>query len=277
MTLGNLHVNRAFWDLLQRNRLDSFESFMRYDHVEIVKQAIKDRTTAKLTLRHDGKESTFYLKRHTSAPLKEHLKLLTRLSRPKSAMNEWRAIIRFHELGLPTMIPVAAGKKSSKLGLVSTSFLLSLEIKDARRLDHYLAEWLEHPVSRKDILRKRTLIKQVAQLTRKMHRSGLNHRDFYLCHIFIREKEAQEDFELFVVDLHRVDIRKEVPRRWAVKDLAAINYSSLDLPVYTTDRIRFLKHYLKKERLEKTDLVMIRQILKKTRRMAKHTKKMQKS
>ena len=276
MTVGNLHVNRAFWDLLQQNGLDTFESVMAYGHVEIVKAAVRERSTARLTLRHRGAEYTFYLKRHTSPPLKEHLKLLARFSRPKSALNEWRAIIRFHELGLPTMIPVAAGEKSSRLGAVSTSFVLSLEIKDATRLDHYLAAWLGHPLSGEEIRRKRALVEEVAQLTRKMHRSGLNHRDYYLCHLFIRETQAEENFELFVLDLHRVDIRNKVGRRWIVKDLAAINYSSLELPVHTTDRLRFLKHYLGKDRLEKGDLPMIRQVLKKTRRIARHSKKMHK-
>jgi hypothetical protein len=90
----------------------------------------------------------------------------------------------------------------------------------------------------------------------------------------IRERNRGEDFELFIVDLHRVDIRKGVGKRWVIKDLAALNYSSLGLPVQTRDRLRFLKRYLQKTRLEKSDLQLAQQILNKTGRIARHTERM---
>jgi heptose I phosphotransferase len=174
------------------------------------------------------------------------------------------------------MVPVAEGEKRNSLGLVKQSFIVTKEIKGAYRLDGYLAKWLQKPLSKKEIQKKKHLIEQVAQLTRKMHAMGLNHRDYYLCHIFIRTMEENEDFELSIIDLHRVDMRKKVRRRWIVKDLAALHFSSLVLPIHATDRIRFLKLYLQKEHLDKRDRFFIRQILKKTERIAKHTEKMYK-
>lgn len=271
--LGPLQVNKAFKELLLQNRLHTFESFMTYPHVEIVKQAVKERSTARVVL-HDGRhERTFFLKRHTAPSLKEYLKQVSRLSWPKSAFNEWRAIIRFHQVGLPTMVPVAAGKKRGRFGIVTQSFLLTEGVEDAHRLDHYWAMRLKVPLSREQILQKRGLIKRLAHLTRKMHSSGLNHRDYYLCHVFIREGRQKESSKLFVLDLHRVDIRSKVGKRWIVKDLAALNYSSHGLPIQTTDRLRFLKCYLGKDRLERRDLRLLRQILKKTERIARHTEK----
>jgi hypothetical protein len=41
-----------------------------------------------------------------------------------------------------------------------------------------------------------------------MHQSGFKHRDFYLFYLLIETEENNKD-ELFVVDLHRVDIRKK--------------------------------------------------------------------
>lgn len=273
-TINNIVANKLYKEVLIQNRLDTFKSIMQYNDVEIVKQVIKERNTVKLVLDEGHGKSTFFLKRHTSPSVKEYLKLLTRFSWPKSAFNEWLAIIRFHQIGIPTMIPVAAGVKRNRLGLVRESFVLTQEIRDAYRLDHYLAKWLRRPLSKEEIQKKRRLIRQLAQLTRKMHTMGLNHRDYYLCHIFIRNTEEDGDFELFVIDLHRVDIRKKVGNRWIVKDLAALYFSSLELPIHTTDRIRFFKLYLQKDRLSEKDRRLLRQILKKTERIARHTEKM---
>lgn len=274
--LNNIVVNKAYKEVLVENRLDTFKSFMQYANVEIAKQVIKERSTARLILDDGRNHSTFFLKRHISPSVREYLKLLTRFSWPKSAFNEWRAILRFHQAGLPTMVPVAAGEQKNSLGLVKQSFLLTKEIKDAHRLDHYLAQWLKKPLSREQIQRKRRLIQELAQLTREMHTMGLNHRDYYLCHIFIRTTEENGDFELFIIDLHRVDIRKKVGNRWVVKDLAALNFSSLELPIHATDRMRFFKLYLQKERLNEDDRILLGQILKKTKRIARHTEKMYK-
>ena len=273
-TVNNIVANKLYKEVLIQNRLDTFKSIMQYNDVEIVKQVIKERNTVKLVLDEGHGKSTFFLKRHTSPSVKEYLKLLTRFSWPKSAFNEWRAIIRFHQIGIPTMIPVAAGVKRNRLRLVRESFILTQEIRNAYRLDHYLSKWLRRPLSKEEIKKKRRLIRQLAQLTRKMHTMGLNHRDYYLCHIFIRNTEEDGDFELFVIDLHRVDIRKKVGNRWIVKDLAALNYSSLKLPINTTDRIRFFKLYLQKDRLSEKDRRFLRQILKKTERIARHAGKM---
>lgn len=273
-SVNDIVVNKAYKEVLIQNRLDTFEAFMQYTNVEIVKQAIKERNTVRLVLNEGHSQSTFFLKRHTSPSVKEYLKLLTRFSWPKSALNEWQAIIRFHQVGIPTMVPVAAGVKRNGLGLAKESFVLTQEIRNAYRLDHYLAKWLRKPLSKQEIHGKRRLIQQLAQLTRRMHTTGLNHRDYYLCHIFIRNTEKSNDPELFVIDLHRVDIRSKVGNRWIVKDLAALNFSSLELPIHTTDRMRFFKLYLQKDRLSERDRPLLRQILKKTDRIARHTEKM---
>ena len=274
--VNDIVVNKAYREILDKNRLDTFKSFMEYTDVEVAKQVIQERSTVKFVLDEGNRRSTFFLKRYTSHSVQEYLKCLMRFSWPKSARNEWRAILRFHEIGLPTMVPVAEGEKRNSLGIVTQSFIVTKEIKGAYRFDGYLAKWLRKNLSRKEIQEKRDLIEQVALLTRKMHAMGLNHRDYYLCHIFIRTMGGNEDFEIFIIDLHRVDIRKRVGRRWIVKDLAALHFSSLALPIHATDRIRFLKLYLQKKRLDERDRLFVRQILKKTDRIAKHTEKMYK-
>jgi hypothetical protein len=104
-----------------------------------------------------------------------------------------------------------------------------------------------------------------------MHQSGFNHRDFYLCHLLIGTEENNKD-ELFIVDLHRVDVRKKVPERWIIKDLAALNYSSKSINITRTDKLRFLKYYLSTCKISEQEKRFILKIIKKTNRMIKHAR-----
>ena len=163
---------------------------------------------------------------------------MIRFASKKTAFDEFSNILAFHQAGLPTMIPVAAGKRAGKV-FGSESFLVTKGIKDCVTLETYAESCLKT----KTFIEKTKLIKKTALLSRKMHQSGFNHRDFYLCHLFIGTKEYNKD-ELFIVDLHRVDIRKKVPERWIIKDLAALNYSAKSKNITRTDKLRFLKYYL---------------------------------
>jgi len=45
------------------------------------------------------------------------------------------------------------------------------------------------------------------------------------------------------MDLHRMQQRRRTPRRWRIKDLAGLYFSSLALRPGRKDRLRFLRHY----------------------------------
>ena len=46
-----------------------------------------------------------------------------------------------------------------------------------------------------------------------------------------------------VIDLHRAQIRKSVPFRYQVKDVAGLYFSALDLPLSRRDVWLFIKNY----------------------------------
>ena len=48
------------------------------------------------------------------------------------------------------------------------------------------------------------------------HPYGLNHRDLYICHLLIRRPRGGIEYSLplFLIDLHRMQRRRVVPRRW---------------------------------------------------------------
>jgi heptose I phosphotransferase len=92
------------------------------------------------------------------------------------------------------------------------------------------------------------LIAKVAEITKKMHDSGINHRDYYLCHFLLKtdkpaESLAIDDIDLYLFDLHRAQIRAAVPRRWRIKDLAGLYFSSLDAGLTRRDYYRFITYY----------------------------------
>src|SRR6185503_8438002 len=71
---------------------------------------------------------------------------------------------------------------------------------------------------------KRALLQGAAEIARRMHGAGMNHRDFYSCHFLVRDRDwskwnAGDELQLVLIDLHRVQRRDRVPERWLVKDL----------------------------------------------------------
>jgi heptose I phosphotransferase len=81
-----------------------------------------------------------------------------------------------------------------------------------------------------------------------MHDLGMNHRDYYLCHFlldkgFAVHNEITDETSLFLIDLHRAQIRKSVPTRWKIKDLAGLYFSAIDVPLTQKDLFRFIRSY----------------------------------
>jgi heptose I phosphotransferase len=130
------------------------------------------------------------------------------------------------------------------------------------------------PLSRHQVVNKRSLLKQLALLVRRMHRSGFNHRDLYLCHLLVK-KTAESDFTLYIADLHRVDRRQRVGARWLIKDLAALNYSADPQFITRTDRLRFVRHYRDGEAPDIPLRLLVRKVLRKTEMIRRHDRRLQ--
>lgn len=81
-----------------------------------------------------------------------------------------------------------------------------------------------------------------------MHRAGVNHRDFYICHFLLHTDRpvTVNDFRLSLIDLHRAQTRSETPLRWRNKDLAGLYFSALDIGLTRRDRLRFLRNYFQR-------------------------------
>ena len=264
-------VNKAYEQILTKSEFTSFSMIMGYQGGEIVKKVIKERFTVKLNFKGNNGEFTAYLKRYQYSG-KDILKSLLKFSGLRSARHEWQNILEFQSMGIPTMTPMAVGE-SKKWGISKESFLLTKGIEDVEKLENIIPQYFSPPLNREQLREKRLLIMKLAALTKRMHQSGFNHRDFYLTHILVKRDSSKGEWFFYIADLHRVDIRKKVSLRWKIKDIAALNYSAPKDYITNTDRIIFLKNYLGDNPSKREYRYIIRKILRRNKKTYYHNLK----
>lgn len=187
----------------------------------------------------------YFAKLHYGVGWGEIFKNLIRLSLPVvGARTEWLAIRRFDELGVSTMSIAGFGERGVNPA-ERQSFLITDELTETISLEDYCRFWRDTPPSPR---LKRSIIEKVAGMTRQLHENGVNHRDLYICHFLLKGASANpaaspEEVDLFIIDLHRVQIRPQTPRRWIVKDVAGLHFSSMDIGLTRRDQFRFMKRY----------------------------------
>ena len=104
------------------------------------------------------------------------------------------------------------------------------------------------------------MIVQVADIARRFHAAGFNHRDFYCCHFLVKETSPGR-FDVRLIDLQRVQRRRWFRRRWIVKDLAQLASMSPDDRVGCREKILFLRTYLGVRKLRPQDKRLVRDVL----------------
>jgi heptose I phosphotransferase len=197
------------------------------------------------TLRCEIAEKSYFLKVHRGVGWVEIFKNLLQGRLPiLGARNEIEAIRAFEKIGLKTLTIAACGDRGINPAQ-QQSFLLTDELTQIVSLEDYCREWLNNPPP---AALKYALIKRVAEIAARMHKAGINHRDFYLCHFLLdvsspinAQSIAMQN--IYVIDLHRAQIRVEVPLRWQVKDLGGLYYSALNIGLSGRDVLRFVREY----------------------------------
>lgn len=209
---------------------------------------------------------TYYGKFHSGVGWREIFKNISQFRLPVlGAQNEWKAIQGLKRLGLKSMDIVGFGKRGINPARIQ-SFVITEELAGTISLENFCRDWEESPPENK---LKRGLLAETARIARIMHGNGINHRDFYLCHLLFDinakgDEEAAPAPSLYLIDLHRAQIRKKTPRRWIIKDLAALYFSSMDIGLTRNDIFRFVKLYTGKtlRKALKHDQKMWRKVIK---------------
>lgn len=204
-------------------------------------RSIAGRRTLRFTL--DGRG--FFIKIHNGVGWREIFKNLLQFRLPVTgARNEWRAIKRLEELNIATMKIAGFGERGVAPARLQ-SFLITDELINTISLEDYCRNWPANPP--RPAL-KRALIEKVANISRQLHNNGVNHRDYYICHFLldldsVALPAVAETPVVSLIDLHRVQMRSRTPRRWVLKDLAGIHFSSMDIGLTRRDHLRFVRAY----------------------------------
>ena len=243
-----------------------------FDEVEKLRGETFRSVKTRRTIRFEINGEAFYLKLHHGITYREFFKNILSFKIPVcGARNEWSAINRLKEIGVDTMEGAAFGETGLN-PIRKTSFIITKEIAPAISLEDFCKDWKNNPPS---FSLKRSIIKTVAEMVRKMHASGVNHRDCYLCHFLLSPPETDyTNLKISLIDLHRAQIREEVPNRWRDKDLVALYFSSLHINLTRTDYCFFLKNYFPQTPLKAIlarENKFLRSIDKKAKKIAERT------
>ena len=215
---------------------------------EIIRQAPGRQT---VLFEHENKR--YYIKSHTGVGWKEILKNLSYFKTPViGAQNEWHGIHHLDRINIKTMTPAGYGMVEGNPAR-KQSFIITEALENTISLEDFCESWHHTPPSSSaEIKFKRWLIDCIAKITRTMHQSGANHRDFYLIHFLLKRGYNEcgeltcDNSQLFIIDLHRMQIRKRTPYRWQIKDVAGLYFSSLDIKLTQRDLFRFMRIYQNK-------------------------------
>lgn len=216
-----------------------------FDRILALQGEVFRELAGRRTLRFCVGERSYFAKLHFGVGWSEIFKNLWRLRQPVlGAGQEWRAIQRFEALGVATMTLAAYGERGANPAR-RESFVITDELVNTISLEDLSRNWRSAPPVPGF---KRALIARVAEIARTLHENGVNHRDFYLCHFLLEQTPGTTgpggaSPKLHVIDLHRVQIRRRTPKRWVIKDLAGLFFSSLDIGLTSRDVFRFLRHY----------------------------------
>lgn len=219
--------------------IPSFDQLMELDG-KMYRQVAR-RKTFKFCL--NGND--YFAKIHKGVGWGEIFKNLLQGRQPVlGAVNEYDAVNALNKLGVKTMTLAAFGQRGLNPAELE-SFVITESLEPAISLEDFCVDW---NVNSPPVKLKRALIKRVAEVTRELHENGINHRDLYICHFLLKESDLAlmsdpNELSLYLIDLHRVQIRTNTPKRWLVKDLAALFFSSMDIGLTSRDLYRFVKIY----------------------------------
>ena len=193
------------------------------------------------TLRFRLGRQSYFLKLHTGVGWKEIFKNLLQGRLPVlGASNEYRAIAALRGIGVDTM-SVAAYASMGLNPARRRSMIVTDDLVGTVSLEDYCRDWALRPPPFAERLK---LVIKLADSAGRMHRAGINHRDFYICHFHLDTATLSEPVpRCYLIDLHRAQIRASTPRRWQVKDLAGLYFSAMDCGLSRRDLLRFIAHY----------------------------------
>tara|TARA_B100001540_G_scaffold313098_1_gene335396 strand:- start:28 stop:1533 length:1506 start_codon:yes stop_codon:yes gene_type:complete len=227
-------------DFLENDIKDLFSSDNPILEAKNLEGEVYRKYANRVTKKIQYKNLSYFLKYHGPVGWKEIVKNLALFKLPiVGAKQEFLALSRMQNLGIngpKVKSYYSKGVNPSK----RNSFLITEELKDTISLEDFFIAGKHKSLS---FAEKNKLFNAVASITRQLHQSGINHRDLYLCHYHLDARTDFDSIKLSLIDLHRAQIRNEVPERWLVKDIGGLYHSAIQFGLTERDCYRFLMIY----------------------------------
>jgi len=235
--------------------------------------AKQGRSTARVRFDSPWGPLSVYLKRHTALPWTARIAaLIAPAGRHTPAAAEFSHLEAARKLGVPVPEVVAAGESIGPWGRLQ-SFLMVAELTGCRELNELLPGLKERLHEDQFNRLKRELIVEMAEITARLHRRALFHKDLYLCHFFFDESATgHAGKRLTLIDLHRLARHRWTAFRWRWKDLGQLLYSTFGIDgIDDRDRLRFWMHYRRRMPLKHPETER-RAVLAKAGRYLQHNR-----
>ena len=219
---------------------DLFSAGDFFSIAENIEGKVFRKTANRITKEFTFEGNRYFIKLHYGVGWKEIFKNIFKFTAPTTgASPEWRALKKLRSLGIECPEPV--GFYSTGINPANLkSFLITKALINTISLEEALKEGKFQKLS---VSKKREFIEKIALISRNLHNSGINHRDYYLCHFHV-DKDLDLNKNIYLIDLHRAQLRSFVPTRWASKDIGGLIHSAMGFNLNETDFYRFMRTYL---------------------------------
>jgi len=165
-----------------------------------------------------------------------------RSSRAKKA---WKNAHVLLSRGILTPSPLVCAEKRT-LHFLHHSLFITTWIDDALSLDCYFEDNFGQALTGDLLKGKWQFIAEAARYIKTIHNLRIAHGDLKAKNILVKTGDKQHHF--FLLDLDSIGMKKSLPRRALIKDLARLNASFLTTRLLSrSDRMRFLITYLSEE------------------------------
>ena len=225
------------------------------------------RFQIEVTLPDSDEPIQLYLKRYDRPPrLQQITNWLVHRRRVSFGRIEHDTAADLAAQGIGTPHTTAFGERWGPL-FETRSFLMTREVAQSESLERKLPDCFAGAETATKRRRRRDFVTRLAEFVKRFHKTGYRHRDLYLSHIFYSTTGS-----FCLIDLARA-FKPILCRRFQIKDLAQLHYSSPKRHFSATDRLRFYLTYCGQRRLRPSDKRLIRAVLRKALRMARHNRK----
>ena len=206
------------------------------------------RAEGKLSIVKSGPHRTVYRADLTEGPvyIKHYLvpsfrEMWRQWLRRGKGRNEAKRAFSLAGHGVLTIDPIALGEQRPRK-LLYENYLVSPEIAGSMPLDLFIERNLEPAQGIEATRLRKTLTREVARLTARLHNAGAVHQDFHAGNILVRSLGGDQ-IELAMIDLDALRFRRQLSWSEARVSLAQLNHGFWQRCT-RSDRLRFLQTYL---------------------------------